>query len=89
MSNDFEILNAERIRFIGELAELRGQTLEQVMDFFQIDVWNEYLAWTSGYTEIVGLTAIGRATVEVLDLNREGLINQGQMLHRYGKHPPE
>ncbi len=36
LSNEFEILNAERIKFIGELAELRGQTLEQVMDFFEI-----------------------------------------------------
>ncbi len=36
LSNEFEILNAKRIRFIGELAELRGQTLEQVMDFFEI-----------------------------------------------------
>ena len=36
LSNEFEILNAERIKFIGELAELRGQTLEEVMDFFEI-----------------------------------------------------
>lgn len=36
LSNEFEILNAERIKFIGELAELRGQTMEQVMDFFEI-----------------------------------------------------
>lgn len=36
LSNEFEILNTERIKFIGELAELRGQTLEQVMDFFEL-----------------------------------------------------
>ena len=36
LSNEFEILNAERLGFIGELAKLRGQSLEQVMDFFEI-----------------------------------------------------
>ena len=36
LSNEFEILNAKRLNYIGELAELRGQSLEQVMDFFEI-----------------------------------------------------
>ena len=32
----FENLDAERIGYIGELANLRGETLEQVMETFQI-----------------------------------------------------
>jgi len=36
LSNEFEILNAKRLSYIGELAELRGQSLEQVMGFFEI-----------------------------------------------------
>lgn len=32
----FENLNAERIEYIGKLANLRGETLEQVMENFQI-----------------------------------------------------
>lgn len=36
LSNEFEILNAKRVGFIGELAKLRAQTLEQVMDLFEI-----------------------------------------------------
>ncbi len=36
LSNEFEILNAKRLEYIGELAQLRGQSLEQVMDFFEI-----------------------------------------------------
>lgn len=55
----------------------------------RIDVWNEHFIWTSDFVEMVGLTAIGRATIEVLNLNREGLINQRRMLNKYGKHPPE
>jgi hypothetical protein len=36
LNNDFEMLDAKRIGYIGELAKLRGQTIEQVMDFFEI-----------------------------------------------------
>lgn len=38
LSNEFEMLNAERIGMIGELAKLRGQTLDEVMDFFELKV---------------------------------------------------
>jgi len=55
----------------------------------RVDVWSEHFAWTSDFAEIVGLTAIGRATIKALNLNREGLVNQRRMLHKYGKHPPE
>lgn len=41
LNNEFELLNAERIEFIGELARLRGRTLEQVMDFFEIKIPTE------------------------------------------------
>lgn len=36
LNNEFEMLNAKRLSYIGELAELRGQSFEQVMDFFEI-----------------------------------------------------
>lgn len=36
LSDEFEMRNAKRLEYIGELAELRGQTLEQVMDFFEL-----------------------------------------------------
>jgi hypothetical protein len=36
LTNEFEILNAQRLEYIGELASLRGQTLEQVMEAFEI-----------------------------------------------------
>lgn len=53
------------------------------------DIWHEHFSWTSDFAEIVGLTTIGRATVKALNLNRESLVNQRKMLHKYGKHPPE
>jgi hypothetical protein len=52
------------------------------------DVWEDHFVWTSDFTKLVGLTAIGRATIYALKLNREGLVNQRKMLHKYGIHPP-
>jgi predicted restriction endonuclease len=39
------------------------------------DIWNEHFTWAKKFTIIVGLTPIGRATIESLKLNRQGLIN--------------
>ncbi len=54
----------------------------------RIDIWDEHFIWTSDFTEIVGMSSIGRATIEALNLNREGLVNQRSVLYKYGKHPP-
>jgi HNH endonuclease len=51
------------------------------------DVWGEHFTWAKRFTIIVGLTPIGRATIEALKLNRQGLINQREVLHKFGKHP--
>ena len=52
------------------------------------DVWSEHFAWNEDFTVIIGLTPIGRTTVEVLKLNRQGLLNQRELLGKFGKHPP-
>jgi hypothetical protein len=36
LNDEFEILNAKRIKYIGELAKIRRQTLEEVMSDLQI-----------------------------------------------------
>ncbi|MCP4418093.1 MAG: HNH endonuclease [Chloroflexi bacterium] len=53
------------------------------------DVWAEHFAWQDNYAQVVGLTPIGRATVELLALNREGVVNLRRALHTIGKHPPD
>jgi len=50
--------------------------------------WNEHFGWNDDFTLIIGLTPTGRATVEVLKLNREGVVNLRQVLYAAGKHPP-
>lgn len=52
------------------------------------DQWNNHFAWDESYTVVVGLTAIGRATINELQLNRSGLINLRQVLYAMDEHPP-
>lgn len=40
------------------------------------------------YCRIVGITAVGRATVVALDLNRERVINIRSADRAVGRHPP-
>ncbi len=53
------------------------------------DKWNEHFTWAESFSIIVGLTPIGRATVESLNLNRIGSVNKRQVLSAFGKHPPK
>jgi HNH endonuclease len=51
--------------------------------------WNEHFIWTPDFLHIIGITAIGRATVEALDMNRIGLLNFRRALLKLGVHPPK
>lgn len=50
--------------------------------------WTDHFAWNNDFTLIIGLTSIGRVTVEELRLNREGVVNLRQVLYATGEHPP-
>lgn len=51
--------------------------------------WSEHFVWRSDGLLIVGLTPIGRATVEALQLNRAPLVNARRLWRDAGWHPPE
>lgn len=51
--------------------------------------WNDHFVWNEDCTYIIGITAAGRATVNELNLNREGLVNLRRILYKERKHPPE
>lgn len=51
------------------------------------DRWDEHFAWSDTFLLIVGLTPAGRATVELLLLNRDGVINLRRRLYSIGKTP--
>lgn len=50
--------------------------------------WSDHFAWSDDYTQIIGLTPTGRATVVLLQLNRPGLVNLRRVLYAAGEHPP-
>lgn len=50
--------------------------------------WREHFVWSSDFTRVLGSTPTGRASVEALRLNREGLINLRRVLYAMGEHPP-
>src|SRR5262245_55549990 len=47
--------------------------------------WRDHFAWSKDSAMILGLTPTGRATVETLQLNREGLVNLRRLLRAAGE----
>ncbi len=52
------------------------------------DRFHEHFTWSDDFTTILGITPTGRATVDALQMNHEGVINLRRLLHEAGKHPP-
>jgi 5-methylcytosine-specific restriction endonuclease McrA len=50
--------------------------------------WSDHFAWSADFTRIEGRTPVGRATIEVLRLNRSGIVNLRRVLVAGGAHPP-
>jgi hypothetical protein len=53
------------------------------------DRWAEHFSWNEESTEIIGLTAIGRATVAALKMNRPQMIRVRRMWVAMSEHPPD
>lgn len=49
--------------------------------------WKTHFQWQENYSIIEGITPTGRATVELLKLNRKGVVNLRKALFAYGVHP--
>ena len=52
------------------------------------DIWTEHFQWSDDNLYIVGLTAIGRSTIDLLKLNRINAFNLRKLLKMGGLHPP-
>ena len=52
-------------------------------------VWTEHFGWSRDFTQVIGRTPCGRATVEALRLNRLGVVNLRRLLFMAKLHPPE
>ena len=51
-------------------------------------IWNEHFAWNEQKTHVIGLTPVGRATVERMNMNRDLIVKARQRWVQAGWHPP-
>ena len=51
--------------------------------------WHQHFTWSEDDLLILGITSIGRTTIEPLQLNRESNLNLRRLLKMAGLHPPE
>jgi hypothetical protein len=52
-------------------------------------LWYEHFTWSEDLTQMIGTTPIGRATIALLQTNRDGVVNMRQVLSILGYHPPD
>jgi hypothetical protein len=52
-------------------------------------VWSEHFTWDASGTRLIGLTAIGRATVVALNMNNAVIVDARRRWASVGWHPPE
>ncbi len=55
----------------------------------QVNDWGEHFAWNDSGIRVVGLTPVGRATVEALRMNRPQIVQLRRYWVALGLHPPE
>lgn len=51
--------------------------------------WNQHFIWNEDTTQMLGITPTGRATVALLQTNREGVVNMRRVLVIMNEHPPD
>jgi hypothetical protein len=51
--------------------------------------WSSHFKWSTDFIRMIGVTAIGRATVDKLKLNRDPVQNIRSLLRFVGLHPPK
>lgn len=53
----------------------------------RLDRWDDHFVWVAEFTQIAGLSPVGRATVSRLKLNRPELVKLRGILRDVGEHP--
>ena len=51
--------------------------------------WSTHFTWSQDPTQIVGLTATGRATIEALNMNHSPIVNLRRLWCLLRQHPPQ
>lgn len=73
----------------GSMTAVDPLTGEEVMLFHpKQQQWHEHFHWDMGGLYVVGLTAVGRATVAKLDMNNPYVVRSRRIWIQWGYHPP-
>ncbi len=51
--------------------------------------WSEHFTWSDDGVRVLGLTAVGRATVTTLQMNNDDIMYSRQIWVTWGYHPPQ
>lgn len=78
--------NGRKSTSVSELDPTTGE--EERLYNPRLDTWETHFNWSPDHTRLIGLTPVGRATIERLQLNREGVVNLRRALSKLDKHPP-
>jgi hypothetical protein len=76
--------------FKGSKVEAVDPETNQVSPLFnpRLQLWHEHFQWSQSGLHIIGLTAVGRATVLALKMNNEYIIPARRHWVEAGWHPP-
>lgn len=72
-----------------DATEFPDPATEQIVSLFhpRRDVWTDHFAWNEDFLLVIGLTAVGRATIARLKTNHSGVVRQREVLHQLNLHP--
>lgn len=76
--------------FKGATVEITDPLSDKIMPLFhpRQQRWDDHFAWNMSSIRLVGLTAVGRATIIALNMNNEVIIDARQRWVSVGWHPP-
>ena len=77
--------------FKGDAIAGRDPLTDEAAPLFhpRVHRWSDHFAWDAAGTHLVGLTAIGRVTAVVLNMNNAVIVDARRRWASAGWHPPE
>lgn len=77
--------------FKGSSTQAHDPLTDEIVSLFhpRIQKWNDHFTWNASGTHMIGLTAIGRATVLALNMNNPVIVAARRRWVSVGWHPPE
>lgn len=77
--------------FKGSATEAPDPLTDEIVPLFhpRNQTWSDHFIWDTSGTRLIGLTAIGRATIVALNMNNEVIVDARRRWVSVGWHPPE